>query len=386
MTLPDERWDCFISYASDDRDAVASLLANELQSKGIKVWYDQFEITPGMQLLRSINEGLANSNFGIVILSPRFFAKEWTQRELAGLYSLSIREGDRPFIIPIWYKISVDEISKQAPLMSDIISIPWDIGLENVVQKILFLIDPEKHKNPDNEYVKVIAETNKALNSDGFLGIIEKFRETFSSSSIARALEFILLNPERSREIRIRALETLYALKLINPSVVNRILTSNETDLLRDAIDLFTKKEVVLSKEQVDLLFANRNLPRHTTGLGNMVKKFIERGADYTSDVFLSGAKYPYWEVKYDCVRTVVRINDKNSLHVLASFSTMSYWKARRAIIDYIVERIKQNDLSNRDKEIAKNILSQITSDGKSDNGTPTMRHALNALKILDVN
>jgi hypothetical protein len=270
--------------------------------------------------------------------------------------------------------------------MSDIISIPWDIGLENVVQKILFLIDPEKHKNPDNEYVKVIAETNKALNSDGFLGIIEKFRETFSSSSIARALEFILLNPERSREIRIRALETLYALKLINPSVVNRILTSNETDLLRDAIDLFTKKEVVLSKEQVDLLFANRNLPRHTTGLGNMVKKFIERGADYTSDVFLSGAKYPYWEVKYDCVRTVVRINDKNSLHVLASFSTMSYWKARRAIIDYIAERIKQNDLSNRDKEIAKNILSQITSDGKSDNGTPTMRHALNALKILDVN
>lgn len=383
--MPKEKWDCFVSYASDDRDTVASLLAHELQSKGIKVWYDQFEITPGMQLLRSINEGLANSNFGIVILSPRFFAKEWTQRELAGLYSLSIREGDKPFIIPIWYKISVDEIKKQAPLLSDIISIPWDIGLENVVQKILFLINPEKYKNPDDEYVKVIAETNKALNGEGFLGVIAKFQETFSSSSIARALEFILLNTERSGEIRIRALETLYALELINLSVVNQILMGNETDLLRDAMDLFTRKEVILSKEQIDLLFANRNLPRHTTGLGNMIRKFIERGADYTSDVFLPGAKYPYWEVKYDCVRTVVRINDKNSVRVLASFSTMSYWKARRTIIDYIIERIKQNDLNNSDKEIAKNILSQITSDGKSDSGTPTMRHALDALKALGV-
>ncbi len=383
--MPDEKWDCFISYASDDRDAVASLLAHELQSKGIKVWYDQFEITPGMQLLSSINEGLANSNFGIVILSPHFFAKEWTQRELAGIYSLSIREGDNPFIIPVWYKISVDEIKKRAPLLSDIIAIPWDIGLENVVQKILFLINPEKHKNPDNEYVKVIAETNKALGDEGFLRVIEKFQEVFSSTSIARALESILLNSERSREIRIRALESLYALKLVNLRVVNQILTSNETDLLRDAMDLFTKREVILSKEQIGLLFANRSLPRHTTGLGNMIRKFIERGAAYTSDVFLFGVKYPYWEVKYDCVRTVVRINDKDSLRVLSSFSTMSYWKARRTIIDYIIERIKRNDLNNSEREIAKNILSQITSDGKSDSGTPTMRHALDAIKALDV-
>jgi hypothetical protein len=71
------KWDCFISYASNDRETVASLLANELQAKGLRVWFDQFEIKPGMQLLRSINEGLANSKVGIVILSQNGHSENW---------------------------------------------------------------------------------------------------------------------------------------------------------------------------------------------------------------------------------------------------------------------------------------------------------------------
>ncbi|HUW33009.1 MAG TPA: toll/interleukin-1 receptor domain-containing protein, partial [Planctomycetota bacterium] len=75
-----KRFDAFISYASEDKGYVHPL-ARELTKLRFRVWYDEFELAVGDSLRRSIDKGLANSRFGIVILSPHFFAKEWPQRE-----------------------------------------------------------------------------------------------------------------------------------------------------------------------------------------------------------------------------------------------------------------------------------------------------------------
>jgi hypothetical protein len=258
------------------------------------------------------------------------------------------------------------------------------VGLENVVSRLMAIIQPERYKNPDSEYVKILSEVYKGLDKEEFIEIISTLKDSFPVSEISKALESIMLNSEYNKEIRIRALETIYALHIERPSVVNQILTSNDTDLLQDIFDLFVRKEAILSKEQIETLLTNRSLPRHTTGFGNMVRKFIERGAPYTTEVFLPGSKYPFWEVKYDCVRTIVKIDDKDSLKVLAKFSTMSYWKARRTIIDYIRNRLTQKRLDEDDIRIAKDILMQIISDGKSDEGTPTIRLARETLKNLE--
>lgn len=53
-------------------------LANALRQKGLRVWYDEFELRLGDSLRRKIDEGIARSVFGIVVLSPAFFAKKWT--------------------------------------------------------------------------------------------------------------------------------------------------------------------------------------------------------------------------------------------------------------------------------------------------------------------
>ena len=79
------KWDCFISYAGEDRDAVAKPLAEELEKRHIRVWYDQQILLIGDSLRRTIDEGLLRSKFGIVILSPNFFHKNWPQIELDGL-------------------------------------------------------------------------------------------------------------------------------------------------------------------------------------------------------------------------------------------------------------------------------------------------------------
>ena len=68
-----------------DKDAIACPLAVALQAKGLQVSCDEFSLTVGDSLRQSIDEGLAHSRFGIVILSKNFFEKHWPEEELNGL-------------------------------------------------------------------------------------------------------------------------------------------------------------------------------------------------------------------------------------------------------------------------------------------------------------
>lgn len=68
-------YDVFISHASEDKDEVVRPLANALKNLGIKVWYDEFEMRIGDSLRRKIDKGLANSRFGIVVVSRDFIKR-----------------------------------------------------------------------------------------------------------------------------------------------------------------------------------------------------------------------------------------------------------------------------------------------------------------------
>ena len=67
----------FISHASEDKDAIARPLYEELGKRGFKVWFDEAVLVVGQSLVESIDHGLANCDHGIVIVSPAFFAKKW---------------------------------------------------------------------------------------------------------------------------------------------------------------------------------------------------------------------------------------------------------------------------------------------------------------------
>ena len=56
-------YDVFISHASEDKDEVVRPLANALLEKGLKVWYDEFELKIGDSLRRKIDRGLAKSKY-----------------------------------------------------------------------------------------------------------------------------------------------------------------------------------------------------------------------------------------------------------------------------------------------------------------------------------
>jgi hypothetical protein len=117
LTLTEPVYDCFVCHASEDKAAFVHPLVEELEKRGIDVWYDDVTLEVGDSLRRSIDRGLATSRYGIVILSPAFFSKEWPQRELDGLVTREI-EG-RKVILPIWHNVTKEDVCSYSPPLAD---------------------------------------------------------------------------------------------------------------------------------------------------------------------------------------------------------------------------------------------------------------------------
>ena len=119
-----KEYDFFISHASEDKTNIAIPLAEELIRRNAKVWLDKFELQIGSSLMESINEGLINSKKGIVIMSPIYFDKFWTKKELNSLFQKS--QNGTNVILPIRHKITAEEIASKNILLSDIFSLSTD--------------------------------------------------------------------------------------------------------------------------------------------------------------------------------------------------------------------------------------------------------------------
>lgn len=128
-------YDLFISHASEDKEELVRPLAVALEGLGVKVWYDEFTLKVGDSLRRSIDGGLSSSRFGTVILSSSFFSKNWTQYELDGM---TAKEMDgRKMILPIWHKVTKNEVMKFSPTLADKVALNSSIhSIEEIAQQI----------------------------------------------------------------------------------------------------------------------------------------------------------------------------------------------------------------------------------------------------------
>jgi TIR domain/Domain of unknown function (DUF1883) len=121
--LPEEafearEFDVFISHAAEDKDQIVRPLAQALKDRGIDAWYDEYELRVGDSLRRKIDQGIARSRFGLVVLSPAFFAKNWPQYELDGLIAIEMN-GGAGRLLPIWHAITKEELLRHSPSLVD---------------------------------------------------------------------------------------------------------------------------------------------------------------------------------------------------------------------------------------------------------------------------
>jgi hypothetical protein len=139
-------WDVFISHASEDKDAVARPLAELLREVGLKVWLDENELVLGDSLSRKIDEGLAHSAYGVVILSQNFFQKGWPRQELAGLTARQV--DGRKVILPVWHGVDKADILSFSPTLADALAVSTQKGLDNVRDAVLRAVSATPETRP----------------------------------------------------------------------------------------------------------------------------------------------------------------------------------------------------------------------------------------------
>lgn len=110
-------FDVFLSHASDDKDTIVRSLANALIAEGMTVWYDEFEMRIGSSLRRSIDQGLAKSRIGLVVISKAFISKDWTNYEFDGIVTRAVT-GDQ-ILLPIWHGVTKSEVIEFSPSLAD---------------------------------------------------------------------------------------------------------------------------------------------------------------------------------------------------------------------------------------------------------------------------
>jgi len=136
-------YDAFICHSSEDKDSVVRPIAEKLRDLGFWIWYDEFALEIGDSLRRSIDKGLVNSRYGIVVLSPAFFRKEWPQYELNGLTAREI-EG-RKVILPVWHQISKADILRISPPLADKIAANTTThSLDEVAKQLAIVLAKEQ--------------------------------------------------------------------------------------------------------------------------------------------------------------------------------------------------------------------------------------------------
>ena len=142
-TAPEDiGYDAFISHASEDKEKRVKPLAKALSRMKYRVWYDEFELRVGDSLRKSIDKGLLNSRFGVVVLSPAFFAKKWPQYELDGL---TAREVDgHKVVLPIWHMLDRDDVFAYSPTLADKIALSTrSISIKRIAEALAEVFESE---------------------------------------------------------------------------------------------------------------------------------------------------------------------------------------------------------------------------------------------------
>ncbi|MCV9999354.1 toll/interleukin-1 receptor domain-containing protein [Pararhizobium sp. YC-54] len=131
-----EAFDVFISHASEDKDEVVRELAAKARSAGLRVFYDEMTLKWGDSLRAKIDHGLANSRFGVVILSHAFFAKDWPKLELDGLFGREMQGKSK--ILPVWHKLTKDELMEKSPILGNKLALNTAIHtIDDIVDQLV---------------------------------------------------------------------------------------------------------------------------------------------------------------------------------------------------------------------------------------------------------
>lgn len=117
--MENKNYAIFVSHSSDDKINYVDDLVEEIKTLGITVFYDTDVINWGDNLKEKIDMGLKNCKLAVIVISPTYFGKEWTEYEIQSLLIRQNKENGN-LILPILHNVSKDEFVKHYPLLKDV--------------------------------------------------------------------------------------------------------------------------------------------------------------------------------------------------------------------------------------------------------------------------
>lgn len=125
-----------ISYAHEDKDFAWALADNLKQDHD--VWIDRDEMKVGDSIFQQVSQGLRDADFGVVIFSPHYVKKTWTQREVAGFTTLE--DETRKIVLPVWKDIDKAGVAAFAAFMADRTASLASRGVDTVASELRYAI------------------------------------------------------------------------------------------------------------------------------------------------------------------------------------------------------------------------------------------------------
>ncbi len=186
------KWELFISHATEDKESFVRPLADALKKREFNVWYDEFTLKLGDSLRRSIDQGLSQSRYGVVVLSHAFFKKDWPQRELDGLAALEV--GGRNVILPIWHEITKDEVAQYSPTLADRKAVSSSAGLDRVIEEIMKAVATSGKSDP------ILKPTSSQWGRREFIGLWTKVGVIATVSNLVWRVGFDLWKEVRESD------------------------------------------------------------------------------------------------------------------------------------------------------------------------------------------
>ena len=115
-----EKYSVFVSHSSQDKISFVNDLVKEIKSLGISVFYDTDVIGWGDNLKEKIDCGLKSCKLAVIVISPSYFDREWTEYEIQKLLDRQDSEGGK-LIMPILYNVKKEEFVKHYPSLEYIV-------------------------------------------------------------------------------------------------------------------------------------------------------------------------------------------------------------------------------------------------------------------------
>ena len=120
MKKEKNKYSVFVSHSSDDKIDYVDDLVCEIKALGISVFYDTDALRWGDNLKEQIDNALKTCKLAVIVISPTYFGKEWTEYEINALLRRQSNE-NKKLILPILYRVSKEEFIKKYPTLKNIV-------------------------------------------------------------------------------------------------------------------------------------------------------------------------------------------------------------------------------------------------------------------------